>query len=259
MQSAWLAVWVLAAAANPLTGAVKLELIGGRPVAEGVYVNGRGPYRFLIDTATTLNHMEPELARSLGLAATFRTELTSSVGRAMAAGGGGIEVALGEARAEEQRFLFAGTEVVHELAADIRGILGQEFLARFDYRIDLHARRLEFGAEERAGRRSALRLFNGRPAVSTSLGDLVLDSGTASVVLFGVRSEGASSGFLRTLAGSQIVGLVYRKLTIEGRRIWSGTAVAVEERNEPEVAGLMPLSLFRSVYFCNSAGYAVFE
>ena len=57
------------------TGSVKIDLIDGRPVVDGVYVNGHGPYRFLVDTATTSNHMESALAKSIGLTPTYRTEL----------------------------------------------------------------------------------------------------------------------------------------------------------------------------------------
>jgi hypothetical protein len=88
---------------------------------------------------------------------------------------------------------------------------------------------------------------------------LVLDSGASRVILFGVRPE-AAAGELRTIAGSQYVGLVCAKpLVVAGRRIWDGDAVAIPSRSEAGVDGLLPLSLFRAVYFCNSEGYLVFE
>jgi hypothetical protein len=62
-----------------------------------------------------------------------------------------------------------------------------------------------------------------------------------------------------TLTGSRDVGMVARKLAIEGRDIWRGDAVALPDRSETGIAGLMPLSLFRSVYICNSEGYVVLE
>ena len=250
----------LALAVGPLAFAVKIEVVQGLPVVNGVYVNGHGPYRFLVDTATTSNHIEPRLARSIGLVATFRTELTSSVGATTATGTDGVEVQLDRARADRQMFLFTGMDVVHHLLPGIQGILGQEFLSRFDYLLDLRGRRLEFGRQETNGHRAPFRDANGRAAVATSLGDLILDSGAESVILFGVEAEAGGSSFtLRTLAGSQTVGMVYRKLLIEGRRIWSGTAIAMPNSNEPGVSGLLPVSLFRSVYVCNSESYAVFE
>jgi hypothetical protein len=34
----------------------------GRPVVNGVFVNGRGPYRFLVDTGSNVNLIETDLA-----------------------------------------------------------------------------------------------------------------------------------------------------------------------------------------------------
>jgi hypothetical protein len=35
--------------------------------------------------------------------------------------------------------------------------------------------------------------------------------------------------------------------------------VAIPNRSEPGVDGLMPLSSFKTIYECNSEGYVVFE
>jgi hypothetical protein len=105
-------------------------------------------------------------------------------------------------------------------------------------------------------------MLNGRTAVSTSLGDLVLDSGAVRLVLFGVapdRPDKGGKSYLRTISGAQIVGMVFSQLAIEGRDIWRGDAVAIPDRAEPGVAGLMPVNLFRAVYVSNSEGYVVFE
>jgi hypothetical protein len=254
-----LLICLLATAANQPAPAARLHLVEGRPVVDGVFVNNHGPYRFLVDTATTSNHIEPTLARSIGLVATFRTPLTSSVGTVIVPGADGVEIALAPVHAGGQQFLFAGMDVIHQLDSGIQGILGQDFLSRFDYLLDLRGRRLEFGPQELPGSRAAFRLANGRTAVPTSLGDLVLDSGTQSLILFGVQPEGNNGGFMRTLAGSLFVGMVYRQLLIEGRRIWSGPAVALPDRAEPGISGLLPVNLFRAVYVSNSERYAVLQ
>jgi hypothetical protein len=209
--------------------------VDGRPLVDGVYVNGHGPYRFLVDTATTSNHIEPGLAQAIGLRATFRTELASAVGVVTALGSDGVELALGEQRADRQEFLFAGMDVVHKLSRDIQGILGQAFLSRFDYRLDLRGKRLEFGAQNLNGRRARFRNVNGRPTVRTNV------------------------ALMQTLAGSQMGGLVNSVLSIEGRSVWRGEAVTVPGQSEPGVAGLMPVSLFRGVYVSDSENYLVFD
>src|SRR5262249_41030541 len=66
-------------------------------------------------------------------------------------------------------------------------------------------------------------------------------------------------GELRTATGSQQIGLVSgRPLTIEGRKISRGDAVALPNRT-PGVDGLLPISLFKAIYICNSGGYLVFR
>ena len=48
-------------------------------------------------------------------------------------------------------------------------------------------------------------------------------------------------------------------LVIEGRKIWDGDVMAMPNQFEPGVDGLLPLSLFKAIYVCNSEGYVVFE
>jgi hypothetical protein len=100
---------------------------------------------------------------------------------------------------------------------------------------------------------------NGRTAISTSLGDLVLDSGATRLILFGVDPDRRNQGYARTIAGSQKIGIVSRRLVIGGRNIWQGEAVTIPNPAESGVAGLMPLRLFKTIYVCNSEGYVVFE
>jgi hypothetical protein len=247
--------------ASPLYADVKMQVSGGRPIVDGVYVNGHGPYRFLLDTGTNVNYIEANLARSIGLTPTFHTQLTSSTGATSASGGDGIEVLLDAAKTEAQRFLFLRLEAIHDISPDIQGVLGQEFLSRFDYTLDLRGKRLEFGKQDRNGTRVQFRMINAEPVVSTSLGNLILDSGARQLVLFGVHPEGGYglTGELRTPTGSQRIGLVSGKpLVIEGRKISRGDAVTIPNRT-PGVDGLLPLSLFKAIYFCNSQGYIVFE
>jgi hypothetical protein len=239
-----------------------MQVRDGHPIVDGVYVNGHGPYRFLVDTGADVNLIETNLARSIGLSATFRTHLASLTGVTVVPGGDGIEVLLDSVKAERQEFLYCGLEAFRDRWPDIQGLLGQGFLSQFDYRFDLRGKRLAFGKQDPSGTRARLRVISGRPAVSTSLGDLVLDSGAERLVLFGVepnRSRGGQSE-MRTVAGYLRIGTVFSKpLTIEGRKIWRGDAVAIPKRNEPGVDGLLPFRLFNAIYVCNSEGYVVFE
>jgi hypothetical protein len=47
-------------------------------------------------------------------------------------------------------------------------------------------------------------------------------------------------------------------LVIEAQRIWHGDAVVIPSRPELGVDGLLPLSLFKAIYVCNSESYVIF-
>jgi hypothetical protein len=246
-------------AASPLVSAVNLRVREGRPIVDGVYVNGHGPYTLLVDTGTNVNLIETSLARKIGMNATFHADLASVARKTPTPGSDGNDVVLGSVKAGGQEFLFSRLEGIHDVSSDIQGILGQWFLSRFDYTLDLRGKRLEFGKQDRQGTRTHFRMVNARPVISTSLGDLALDSGAARLVLFGVDPVRGNQVYMRTIAGSQFVGVLSSRLIIEGRYFWQGDAVAIPNQAEPGIAGLMPLSLFKTIYVCNSEGFVVFE
>ena len=248
------------AATFPLLAAIRIEVREGRPIVDGVYVNDRGPYRFVLDTGTNVNLMDASLAHATGMSVGFRMDLASAVGSTAATGSDDNTIALGPVRVGGQRFLFTDLREIRKLWPDVQGVLGQWFLAGFDYRLDLKGRQLEFGARNPDGKHTRFTLRNGRAVVSTSLGDLVLDSGADRLVLFGVHAgnDMGNSSYL-TVAGSRLVGTIWRSLVIEGRNLWRGDAVAVPNQAEPGIAGLMPASLFKSVYVSNSEGFVVLE
>jgi hypothetical protein len=248
-------------AAGPLFAEVKMQVRDGRPVVDGVFVNGHGPYRFLVDTGSNVNLIETGIARKISMNATFQMDLASSASKTQTSGGDGNEVALGSIKANGQKFLFSGLEAIHATSRDIQGVLGQWFLAQFDYTLDLRDKRIEFGKHDRSGTRTPFEMINARPVISTSLGALVLDSGANRVVLFSAQVGGdrGDTGFMKTLAGSQAVRIVSTRLSIEGWSVWHGDAVAMPSRTEPGVDGLLPLGLFKVIYVCNSESYVVFE
>jgi hypothetical protein len=149
---------------------------------------------------------------------------------------------------------------VRELSKDISGVLGQAFLSRFDYLLDLRGRRIVFGARQPEGLRAELDMSTGRPTVFTSLGRLVIDSGTDRLVLFGKHNRNGgvilrtANGFMSATASSG------RRLLIEGREILYTGAVAVQAPagNSAE-DGLLPAAAFHSIYFCHSKRYLVFQ
>jgi hypothetical protein len=80
-------------------------------------------------------------------------------------------------------------------------VLGQEFLAHFDYLLDFGNHRLLFGETTlQRGSRVDFDLIDGWPAIETSEGKLVIDSGTNITVLY--RSSSFLEGpYVRTDSG----------------------------------------------------------
>lgn len=117
---------------------------------------------------------------------------------------------------------------------------------------------IDFGARapEQTKVRTPFARVTGRPMVRTSLGSLLLDSGASDVTLFNV----AGNSLMRetfTMTGPVKVGMAAKKLVIGSRTFWRGDAVTIPRSPESGATGLLPVSVFKTVYVCNSAGYLV--
>ncbi|HEY6304773.1 MAG TPA: retropepsin-like aspartic protease [Terriglobales bacterium] len=237
---------------------IELTVLKGRPIATGVYLNARGPFRFLFDTGAQTNQVDVAVAQQLGLSPTFRTELATVAGARVVPGTRVGEVRLGSARATDQEFLLTDLSGVHTLSSDVQGVLGQEFLAHFDYLIDLKSRTLIFGPRAPAGDHIPTGRIDGRLTLVTNVGNLVLDSGTDTLVLFraGTSTTPASSR-IRTANGSATVrsgsGL---RIQIAGRDFRTNSFLIAPWSDASE-DGILPLGVFRAVYVSNSGGYIV--
>src|ERR1700722_8909365 len=77
---------------QPSESSVTLHITMGRPVVDSVFLNGEGPFRFLIDTGAQSNQIEASIARQLRLTPTFRTEMATVAGTIAVPGGRIAEV-----------------------------------------------------------------------------------------------------------------------------------------------------------------------
>ena len=170
-----------------------------------------------------------------------------------------MEVTLGTVRAGNQEFLYTDLQGARQLSGNIQGVLGEEFLTRFDYLLDFENHRLDFEGVEPEGIRVKCRSIDGVPSVFTSLGWLVLDSGADQLVLFGAKPAQLTH-LLWTNTGSRGVGLSEPKsVIIEARTLARTEAVVVPRQNGIQADGLLPGRLFRSIYVSNSKGYATLD
>ena len=139
-------VWLLIIATVSAHGSVKIQLRGDRPVVDGIYVNGHGPYRFLLDTGSNINLIDVHLASKIGLIVSGKVELTSAGGESSAAESDGNESAVDIAKASGQRFVISSLDAIHNSETDAQGVHGMRILSQFDFAIDLQCT-ITFGVE----------------------------------------------------------------------------------------------------------------
>jgi hypothetical protein len=248
-----------AALAQSAQPGIPLKVVTGKPVVDGVYLNGHGPYRFLLDTGSQSNQLDQGLAHKLGLVATLQLDLQTQSGESSVSGGRVSEVTLGQAEASDQEFLFTRFDDLSTLPSGVRGILGQEFLSHFDYMLDFQHHRLIFGEPSATGVQTGFKLIYGRMAVSTNLGNLVLDSGAEILFLFRKSTRAASAQVIGATGARVDVSLETAPEVCIGDRHYRPAQAEYHPVPAAEEAGLLPANLFHAIFICNSKQYVVFD
>lgn len=240
-----------------------------------VTVDGRGPYRFLLDTGSTHSMIATDVGLAVGAVAVARAPLSSSL-----AAGGEVIVA------RVERFslgpyvdavVYPSVVPRDALSPDRRidGLIGQDVLSTRRFTIDYAGRWVRwFGAADPMAphqRAMALREQGGRFVLDVPYGPatlrLVPDSGSEGLVLFAPLPPS-----LATPTGSrtEVVTLTRRARAPVGQlfdfsvgdvRFHRLPAVLVEHRRTPadETDGLLPLSIFGRVSFDGPARQLIVE
>jgi predicted aspartyl protease len=249
---------------------VKFKLLHGYMIVTPVTVNGAGPYEFLLDTGSNTTFIDAEFARALRLRPIDRVELMTVAGSQIVPRARLESVAIGAKSAADVEAVFSDLRKARAISPEICGVLGQNFLSRFNYLINYRERRIEFedGGEldkSLCGERTPVELREGR-ALITSAGrerlQLVLDSGTPALILFDAQARVSGlyqepgdpkTSRLSSNLGSQVVwqrrlrnfsvgGVEFHDLRVTLCEAEGGCAGRVED-------GLLPTSLFQNIYF----------
>jgi hypothetical protein len=257
------------------SAAVPLELTNGGGVIVPVFLVGRGPHRFLLDTGAEGSTLSGGLARALAIEPVARVRVLTPAGeetRAVVrldglavadAAAGGILASV----TADGRIRLDGTEV--------DGVLGQDFLARFDFTLDYRRRVLVWGSGapiradvrlelRRTGRLSLVELPQGGSQRSLRF---VPDSGADVLVVFD-RAEGLPMAMERLPERASVESLSGQGRDGEMRRVRSLRIGAVTLRDQVAALGphpsggsgsdgLLPLHRFASVTFGNRDGFMV--
>jgi hypothetical protein len=247
-----------------------LEIRASYPIVRDVFVNGKGPYRMLLDTGAQSTSVRPEVARNIGLRSTFAVEMHNTLGTSVVEGGKADRISSGELAIEGVEVLIAEPPAIPG-SGSLDGVIGQSFLVRTNYWLDYERGKLLWdpngvlaGCLE--GEPLEFTLVDGRPAVriQVTVQDreerrLVLDSGASHLILFGWRGtlNSTATASVRTAQTQGTARLVRVGSLAAGRLSWRGLSAGIVETPSPGSGGLLPAHLLKSFYVNNRERYVL--
>jgi hypothetical protein len=268
---------VSAAQVRQATKMVQFGLRDGYLMIVQAMVNGAGPFNFLLDTGTTRTVIDPGLARQLQLPVIGETLLTSVSDERLDQLVQLRDVEVGEASVSGLGVVVDKLSWQKMLAPGIRGLLGEDFLSRFDILIDYKKHLLRFGGPAPTGERCRFetighyrdlpttdRLLIESESTDLSGGkvQLQLDTGAKTLELFPVRRDSFPSqpwgGFMATSSGANGI-TIFSNITIKfGTTMVRGLKVVQSRHGIAfDAVGLLPASIFHRIYISHSGGFVV--
>lgn len=243
-----------------------------------VPIKGQGCASLLFDTGTNLSIIDPDLAARLTTMGERRLTVASSTGqttaRARSVTGIGFELT---SDTPSSNVVMADVAPLRDLVGNVNGIFGQSLLGQSDFFVDYQTRRLTLAAPGKlitpvTGVRIPLEWSEGRPAIILSVRRpagaattmrLVLDSGIDRLTLFGhaARRLAAAARAMSTVKVEGPLGVTTASATdvlvTAGDRDLAATATLMTDVTDRQEDGLLPTSLFRSVYVSVANGVVV--
>jgi predicted aspartyl protease len=236
-------------------GTISTRLI---PVTTDIYIGERGPYRFLVDTGAESTLIDPKLAAELNLQPAFRTEIVTLHGSHYVPGTRINTLRVGSHALGELEVLFQDVAELQRVSGDLRGVLGANALANFDYLLSPSSGRLTPAAPRPAGEVVPFRYVDGRMVVNARMGKeslaLILDSGASHPVLFRTPAAMAKTASIlttmNTLEGARsAAATTWTSELVFGEHIRIGTLpAAVVQRAGTSTDGLIPASIFQKIF-----------
>ena len=240
-------------------------------------VNDSGPFKFLVDTGTSRTVIDPSLARQLRVPVTGEVSLTGILHQRQDKLIRIETLRLGGLSSSGLTAVVDRLARQKMLAPGIRGVLGEDFLSRFDFLINYKERWLRFGGPPPAGERcrfEAIGQHDGSPTTNrlliwTNLMDaggarvlLQLDTGAKVPELFPTSHDSLSSG---QWEGTMAVSDGADEVTIDsntalkiGSTVVRGLDVVQSRRSLTfDADGLLPAAIFRTIYISHSGGFVI--
>lgn len=260
---------------------VRFRQVQNVPIVQ-VMINGTATFDFIFDMGASSTVIDFELTKQLSLSPIKTTFVLTPAGSKTVSCYRLDNLALGSKSVRNLTVLSSELREIHAISPKIRGVLGQNFLSGFDYILNYRDQRIEFEehgefANTLQGSRLPVERDRGRVLIITQPSalekrpsKLLMDSGASKVYVF--KSASRDSGLemelevtgeidVSTIVGSQTVSTGrLRRLQIGNERFLDlpvrvvNNRAAVEGRPEN---GLIPTSLFRSIYFNNTHNFVI--
>jgi Aspartyl protease len=264
----------------PGPAVVPFHFVRGFAVVVPVRVNGSGPYDFMLDTGSTISAVDRELARQLALDVREQGTVTTLVEHVPVSLAVACRISVGPITEQGVEIMVRDLNGLRRIDPAIRGVLGKNALEHADFLLDYRHKLLEFdtdGELERslAGHHVPLRreTLKDNPhfanlAVQARIAsdgvqtmDFLLDSGSASLVLFGGPGNiGSGQSLVGDAVGhEQFAELHHAQLVIDGKSKEVSTQTIAFRAAGPAIGGLLPTGIFSRIYISNRGGFAMFE
>ena len=276
--------------------ATHILLLESAQIAVPVDINGTGPFKFVLDTGSQLTVLEPSLAKQLELPDVGSVGVISVAGRSTANLAGVETLSIGSREIRLPRVAVLDLGAIQRVNPEVRGILGQDFLAHFDLLIDPQHMLLCFDREGRMQHK-----LNGEhiPVLLPSVDPTPKPFPDPLLIAAHLEGGGSDSAVLKLDCGGNVPLLFQSPVLFESKQhghehssqIREGSALgrrttlsfhATAPRNvvigsrryrgvtfftpvsaggapRAGVDGLLPITLFKRVFISNRDHYVIFD
>jgi hypothetical protein len=237
------------------------------PVIATVSIGKDGPYRFLVDTGSQTSLIDPNLAARLNLRPQFRVEIITQNSTSLAPALRTNKLQVGEKRLGEMELVLHDLAEARRFDSSIQGVLGWNALAGIDFALMPHAGRLDLSGGRPDGQVVPLYRVEDRIAIPARMGretlKLIIDSGATTVVLFRTPQAMVKTPpvptTVSTIEGARrVVPTCWTADMFFANDLKVGTLpAAMVTRRPTQVDGLLPASVFKTIYVDHTRGEVV--